>query len=153
MVRRKMYVSNFTYLYVWLFIRIIIKHLWNPQCLGLSPIELIHREVDYVDIAYDEISAKHYKEEEVIRTDCHDIVIFMIQSDYLNIILLQDPKFFQSKRTGRGPLIEGWRDTVQPIMCSYKLINASFEVWGMQTRVEDFIHRVIYIMFEKHIFI
>lgn len=35
------------------------------QCLGLSPIELIHREVDFMDIAYDEISAKHYKEEEV----------------------------------------------------------------------------------------
>jgi len=27
--------------------------------------ELIHREVDFVDIAYDELSAKHYKEEEV----------------------------------------------------------------------------------------
>jgi len=25
----------------------------------------MHREVDFVDIAYDEISAKHYKEEEV----------------------------------------------------------------------------------------
>lgn len=55
---------------------------------------------------------------------------------------LQDPKFFQSKKTGRGPLVEGWRDNTQPIMCSYKLVNASFEVWGMQTRVEDFIHRV-----------
>lgn len=87
------------------------------QCLGLTPIELIHREVDYVDIAYDEISAKHYKEEE-------------------------DPKFFQSKKTGRGPLVEGWRDATQPIMCSYKLVDASFEVWGMQTRVEDFIHKV-----------
>lgn len=28
-------------------------------------------------------------------------------------------------------------------MCSYKLVHASFEVWGMQTRVEDFIHRCI----------
>jgi hypothetical protein len=27
-------------------------------------------------------------------------------------------------------------------MCSYKLVNASFEVWGMQTKVEDWIHRV-----------
>ncbi|XP_014469299.1 PREDICTED: cytoplasmic phosphatidylinositol transfer protein 1 [Dinoponera quadriceps] len=90
----------------------------TENCLGLSPINLIHREVDFVDIAYDEISAKHYKEEE-------------------------DPKFFQSKRTGRGPLVEGWRDTTQPIMCSYKLVHASFEVWGMQTRVEDFIHRCI----------
>ncbi|XP_076300019.1 cytoplasmic phosphatidylinositol transfer protein 1 [Lasioglossum baleicum] len=90
----------------------------TENCLGLTPIELIHREVDFVDIAYDEISAKHYKEEE-------------------------DPKFFQSKRTGRGPLVEGWRETTQPIMCSYKLVHASFEVWGMQTRVEDLIHRCI----------
>ena len=56
--------------------------------------------------------------------------------------IFQDPKFFQSKRTGRGPLVEGWKDTTQPIMCSYKVVNASFEVWGMQTRVEDFVHRV-----------
>ncbi|XP_076653470.1 cytoplasmic phosphatidylinositol transfer protein 1 [Halictus rubicundus] len=90
----------------------------TENCLGLTPIDLIHREVDFVDIAYDEISAKHYKEEE-------------------------DPKFFQSKRTGRGPLVEGWRETTQPIMCSYKLVHASFEVWGMQTRVEDLIHRCI----------
>ncbi|XP_034951646.1 cytoplasmic phosphatidylinositol transfer protein 1 [Chelonus insularis] len=90
----------------------------SENCLGLTPVELIHREVDFVDIAYDELSAKHYKEEE-------------------------DPKFFQSKKTGRGPLIEGWRDTTQPIMCSYKLVHASFEVWGMQTRVEDFIHKCI----------
>ncbi|XP_043282555.1 cytoplasmic phosphatidylinositol transfer protein 1 [Venturia canescens] len=88
------------------------------NCLGLTPIELIHREVDHVDIAYDEISAKHYKEEE-------------------------DPKFFQSKTTGRGPLVEGWRETTQPIMCSYKLVNATFEVWGLQTRVEDFIHKCV----------
>ncbi|XP_057321886.1 cytoplasmic phosphatidylinositol transfer protein 1 isoform X2 [Microplitis mediator] len=90
----------------------------SENCLGLTPVELIHREVDFIDIAYDELSAKHYKEEE-------------------------DPKFFQSKKTGRGPLIEGWRETTQPIMCSYKLVDASFEVWGMQTRVEDFIHKCI----------
>ncbi|CAD6215856.1 GSCOCG00000672001-RA-CDS [Cotesia congregata] len=90
----------------------------SENCLGLTPVELIHREVDFIDIAYDELSAKHYKEEE-------------------------DPKFFQSKKTGRGPLIEGWRESTQPIMCSYKLVDASFEVWGMQTRVEDFIHKCI----------
>lgn len=28
-------------------------------------------------------------------------------------------------------------------MCSYKLVHASFEVWGLQTRVEDFIQRCI----------
>lgn len=39
--------------------------------------------------------------------------------------------------------MEGWRDYDKPIMCSYKLVNASFEVWGFQTRVEDYIHRCI----------
>lgn len=28
-------------------------------------------------------------------------------------------------------------------MCSYKLVHASFEVWGFQTRVEDYIQKCI----------
>lgn len=79
--------------------------------------KLAERTVDQVDIAFDELT-KHYKREE-------------------------DPKFFQSIKTKRGPLVEGWRDIDKPIMCSYKLVNASFEVWGFQTRVEDFIQRCI----------
>ncbi|XP_012255901.2 cytoplasmic phosphatidylinositol transfer protein 1 [Athalia rosae] len=90
----------------------------TENCLGLTPVELVHREVDFIDIAYDEVPAKHYKEEE-------------------------DPKYFKSKITGRGPLVEGWKDTTQPIMCSYKLVQASFDVWGMRTRVEEFIHRCV----------
>lgn len=39
-------------------------------------------------------------------------------------------------------MVEGWRDD-EPIMCSYKLVHASFEVWGLQTRVEDFIQKCI----------
>ncbi|KAG5895206.1 hypothetical protein JTB14_035378 [Gonioctena quinquepunctata] len=88
------------------------------QCIGLSPEKLAERIVDHIDIAYDEVSAKHYKEEE-------------------------DPRFFQSKKTHRGPLIDGWRTNHHPIMCSYKLVHASFEVFGLQTRVEDFIHSCI----------
>lgn len=37
---------------------------------------------------------------------------------------------------------EGWRETHQPIMCSYKLVTVKFEVWGLQTRVEQFVHKV-----------
>ena len=47
------------------------------------------------------------------------------------------------KITDRGLLIEGWREDDKPIMCSYKLVDASFEVWGFQTKVEDFIQRSI----------
>lgn len=77
---------------------------------------MVERTVDYIDIAFDDLT-KHYKREE-------------------------DPKLFKSEKTNRGPLIEGWRDE-QPIMCSYKLVDASFEVWGFQTRVEDYIQRCI----------
>lgn len=35
------------------------------QCLGLTGEKLVDRTVDFVDIAYDEVSSKHYKEEEV----------------------------------------------------------------------------------------
>ncbi|CAB3378152.1 Hypothetical predicted protein [Cloeon dipterum] len=89
----------------------------SENCLGVSEEELANRQVEYVDIAFDEVVAKHYKEEE-------------------------DPKLYKSEKTGRGVLIEGWKEYTNPIMCSYKLVNASFEVWGLQTRVEDWIHKV-----------
>ncbi|ELW67478.1 Cytoplasmic phosphatidylinositol transfer protein 1 [Tupaia chinensis] len=53
----------------------------------------------------------------------------------------KDPKHFKSEKTGRGQLREGWRDSHQPIMCSYKLVTVKFEVWGLQTRVEQFVHK------------
>ncbi|GAB0086503.1 Cytoplasmic phosphatidylinositol transfer protein 1 [Sergentomyia squamirostris] len=90
----------------------------TENCLKLPEDKLASRTVDHVDIAFEEVDPKHYKQEE-------------------------DPKCFKSKITGRGPLIEGWREHEKPIMCSYKLVSASFEVWGFQTRVEDFIQKCI----------
>ncbi|XP_050535707.1 cytoplasmic phosphatidylinositol transfer protein 1-like isoform X2 [Daktulosphaira vitifoliae] len=90
----------------------------TENCLGLSGEKLVERTVDFVDIAYDEVSSKHYKEDE-------------------------DLKFFQSKKTLRGPLPENWRNSTTPIMCSYKVVEVSFEVWGIQTKVEDYIQRTI----------
>lgn len=55
---------------------------------------------------------------------------------------VQDLGLWQSSKTGRGPLEEGWRDTHAPIMCSYKRVQCSFEVYGFQTRTEEFIHKV-----------
>uniref|UniRef100_A0A671XGJ5 Phosphatidylinositol transfer protein N-terminal domain-containing protein n=1 Tax=Sparus aurata TaxID=8175 RepID=A0A671XGJ5_SPAAU len=55
----------------------------------------------------------------------------------------KDLRYFKSKKTNRGLLQEGWIDTQDPIMCSYKLVTVKFEVWGLQTRVEQFVHKVI----------
>uniref|UniRef100_A0A8K9WMN2 Phosphatidylinositol transfer protein N-terminal domain-containing protein n=1 Tax=Oncorhynchus mykiss TaxID=8022 RepID=A0A8K9WMN2_ONCMY len=75
-------------------------------------------EVCLVDIAYDEIPERYYKESE-------------------------DLRYFKSEKTDRGVLQEGWIDNQEPIMCSYKLVTVKFEVWGLQTRVEQFVHKVI----------
>ncbi|XP_015274894.1 PREDICTED: cytoplasmic phosphatidylinositol transfer protein 1-like [Gekko japonicus] len=75
-------------------------------------------EVMFLDIAFDEIPERYYRSPE-------------------------DLRFFSSTKTGRGPLREGWREQTQPIMCSYKLVTVKFEVWGLQTRVEQFVHKVI----------
>ncbi|XP_034467968.1 cytoplasmic phosphatidylinositol transfer protein 1b [Hippoglossus hippoglossus] len=74
--------------------------------------------VSFLDILSDPIPEKHYKEEE-------------------------DLSRWQSDKTGRGPLEESWRDDHKPIMCSYKRVQCSFEVYGFQTRTEEFIHRNI----------
>lgn len=89
------------------------------QALNLIDDLLNSREVDMVDIAYDEVTPKHYKAEE-------------------------DLKQWRSEKTGRGPLGPDWRNSsLKPMMCSYKLVSVSFEVWGLQTRVEDYVQRAI----------
>jgi hypothetical protein len=35
---------------------------------------------------------------------------------------------------------------MKPIMCAYKIVRVRFEVWGLQTRVEDFTQRVSYFL-------
>ncbi|GCB71420.1 hypothetical protein scyTo_0001562 [Scyliorhinus torazame] len=78
----------------------------------------IERDVCFIDIAYDEIPERYYKDSE-------------------------DLRYFKSEKTQRGMLKEGWREHQKPIMCSYKLVTVKFEVWGLQTRVEQFVHKVI----------
>lgn len=55
---------------------------------------------------------------------------------------VQDLSRWQSSKTGRGPLEKGWRDHHVPIMCSYKRVQCRFEVYGFQTKTEEFIHKV-----------
>jgi len=76
----------------------------------LSPEELKEREVVIIDIA-GKISANDYSEAE-------------------------DPTKFKSKKTKRGPLLDGWMKKTQPIMTAYKLVKFHFKKFGFQTLVE-----------------
>ena len=53
-----------------------------------------------------------------------------------------DPKKFESKKTGRGKLKADWKETSQPIMCCYKLVECEFKWFGLQGTVESRIQKV-----------
>lgn len=79
--------------------------------------------VDPIDIVKDPIPPHEYKAEE-------------------------DPKLYKSVKTKRGPLSEDWIQEYKnnpgkyPIMCAYKLCKVEFRYWGMQSKIERFIHDV-----------
>lgn len=68
----------------------------------------------------------------------------------------EDPKHFVSDKTGRGPLGDDWLEEYwrevkgkkQPtprnmsLMTAYKICRVEFRYWGMQTKLEKFIHDV-----------
>ncbi|KAG0710783.1 Cytoplasmic phosphatidylinositol transfer protein 1 [Chionoecetes opilio] len=56
---------------------------------------------------------------------------------------MPDLTLFRSQKTGRGPLEKGWERCCEVVMCSYKLVDVSFTVFGLQTKVEEFVQRAI----------
>jgi len=68
----------------------------------------------------------------------------------------EDPRVYVSQKTGRGPLGDDWihdywkecegKETPlkngKAIMCAYKICKVEFKYWGMQTKIEKFIHDV-----------
>jgi len=60
----------------------------------------------------------------------------------------EDPCIYKSKVTNRGPLPQSWLKDIKEtepdqrggVMCSYKLCKVEFRYWGIQKRVENFIH-------------
>ncbi|XP_066116798.1 membrane-associated phosphatidylinositol transfer protein 2 isoform X1 [Saccopteryx bilineata] len=91
----------------------------NPNVFSLSPVEKNQLTIDFIDIVKDPVPPNEYRTEE-------------------------DPKLFHSTRTQRGPLSDNWieeyKQQVCPIMCAYKLCKVEFRYWGMQSKIERFIH-------------
>ncbi|XP_045698521.1 membrane-associated phosphatidylinositol transfer protein 2 isoform X8 [Phyllostomus hastatus] len=91
----------------------------NPNVFSLSPVEKNQLTIDFIDIVKDPVPPNEYRTEE-------------------------DPKLFRSTKTQRGPLSDNWieeyKQQVFPIMCAYKLCKVEFRYWGMQSKIERFIH-------------
>uniref|UniRef100_A0A8C9H1D9 Phosphatidylinositol transfer protein alpha isoform n=1 Tax=Piliocolobus tephrosceles TaxID=591936 RepID=A0A8C9H1D9_9PRIM len=100
---------------------IVVTHLF-PQVHKLEPETWKHVEAIYIDIAdRSQVLSKDYKAEE-------------------------DPAKFKSIKTGRGPLGPNWKQELVnqkdcPYMCAYKLVTVKFKWWGLQNKVENFIHK------------
>ncbi|XP_058137278.1 membrane-associated phosphatidylinositol transfer protein 2 isoform X2 [Dasypus novemcinctus] len=91
----------------------------NPDVFSLSPVERNQLTIDLIDIVKDPVPPNEYKMEE-------------------------DPKLFHSTKTKRGPLSDNWieeyKAAIFPLMCAYKLCKVEFRYWGMQSKIERFIH-------------
>uniref|UniRef100_A0A8C8SNH1 Phosphatidylinositol transfer protein membrane associated 1 n=1 Tax=Pelusios castaneus TaxID=367368 RepID=A0A8C8SNH1_9SAUR len=92
----------------------------QTNVFNLTAAEKRQRILDTIDIVRDPISPNEYKAEE-------------------------DPKLYRSAKTGRGPLGDDWLEAAMasgPLMCAYKLCKVEFRYWGMQSKIEQFIHDV-----------
>ncbi|WAR03801.1 PITM1-like protein [Mya arenaria] len=98
----------------------------RDNMFNLSKTEQKDRTIDFIDIVKDPISTGDYRKEE-------------------------DPKLFKSQKTNRGPLFDNWRedyakaaksDPDKKIMTAYKLCRVEFRYWGMQNKIERFIHDI-----------
>ncbi|KHN86841.1 Phosphatidylinositol transfer protein beta isoform [Toxocara canis] len=93
---------------------------------GLNEEELARRDVVHINIANDD--------EYLSRADIKPET---------------SPSLFSSKKTGRGPLKDNWRETVEPVMCAYKLVTVHFKWFGFQKMVESFAHTQYPRLFSK----
>lgn len=90
-----------------------------------------------------------------LRNRIVDVIDFVRDQLYgADYVRDEDPLYYVSQKSGRGPLSENWveeywnevRDAPQPtpsgksMMCAYKLCRVEFRYWGMQTKIERFIH-------------
>ncbi|KAM6944765.1 membrane-associated phosphatidylinositol transfer protein 2-like isoform 4-T4 [Lycodopsis pacificus] len=95
----------------------------QADVFNMSAVEKRQRTIDPIDIVTDPMSPYEYKAEE-------------------------DTRLFKSAKTQRGPLQEDWLEEYNnnpgkaPIMCAYKLCKVEFRYWGMQSKIERFIHDV-----------
>lgn len=82
---------------------------------GLNKEQLASRQVEIIDIA----------------SAATDYWSYIVGRDSI------DMTEFQSERTGRGPLLEGWQESCKPVMTAYKLVTVDAPYWGFGSQLEQ----------------
>lgn len=83
-----------------------------------------------------------------------DIAEALLPSEYKKE---EDPTIFKSEKSGRGPLVpsEWIKNPKTPLICCYKLVLVEFKVYGLQTKVENYLknmYKSIFAIFHRQIF-
>ncbi|XP_060064604.1 protein retinal degeneration B-like [Ylistrum balloti] len=99
----------------------------QENVFDMSTGEIKQRQLDFIDLVKDQLPSSDYKKEE-------------------------DPKLYRSSKTGRGPLTDSWweeysqesrvKGSSKAMMTAYKLCRVEFRYWGMQNKIERFIHDI-----------
>lgn len=150
----------------------ILEEAWNayPMCKTVisnptymaDNFEVIVQTLHLTDFGESEnvhkLPESEWSQTEIIHIDIANNEL-VNKNDYRKEI---DPALFASKTTGRGPLGPNWiqelknaklahdSDNTVPLpafMCAYKLVSCRFKWFGLQTKVENFIHK-----FERRVF-
>jgi hypothetical protein len=102
----------------------------NPH--GIDATARKHCEVVEIDIALPSSSSTKDQDSSTHRGDDSE----------------EDLSLFRSQ-CGRGPLRGQWRKVVQPVMCAYKRVTCEIQLWGMQNKIENFMHTYEKALFHK----
>ncbi|KAG5459542.1 MAG: hypothetical protein BJ554DRAFT_44 [Olpidium bornovanus] len=74
-----------------------------------------------------------------------EIVLIDIANDPVDKYKFEeDPKLYKSEKSERGPLEDKWIQTANPMMTCYKKVTVEFKWYGLQTKIENFIHKVVW---------
>uniref|UniRef100_A0A183C5G5 C6 zinc finger domain-containing protein n=1 Tax=Globodera pallida TaxID=36090 RepID=A0A183C5G5_GLOPA len=79
------------------------------------------------------------RDSETVHIDIADDNAYAHEQD--NNQAAMSPSTFHSERTGRGPLLQGWRDSCEPVMCIYMLAMVDFKLFGLGQPIEHAIHQ------------
>lgn len=92
------------------------------------------------------LSAEDLAKREVIDLDIASDTSYLTTND---IKPETTPSRFKSLKTGRGPLVGNWKETMEPVMCAYKLVKVHFKWFGLTKIVENYAHRQYPRLFTK----
>ncbi|KAL0460667.1 UNVERIFIED_CONTAM: Phosphatidylinositol transfer protein alpha isoform [Sesamum latifolium] len=123
------------------------EEAWNayPKCKSVVKCPYFTRFILTIDTIHKDDNGQSENvhgltEEQLAVRQLETIDIASTVNDYWSYIIGSsniDLSQFQSARTGRGPLTDGWQGQCDPVSTAYKLVTIDAPYWGFGSRLEQ----------------